>query len=59
MLPAELVSALNNLLPSDRLYTDPVECFAYAYDNSRKIFPPQAVVFPLTTDEVHTIVTLC
>jgi len=59
MLPAELASALNNLLPSDRFYTDPVECYTYAYDNSRKIFPPQAVVFPLTTDEVHTIVTLC
>ncbi|SEM66994.1 FAD-binding oxidoreductase [Nitrosomonas marina] len=59
MLPAELVSALNNLLPPDRLYTDPVECYTYAYDNSRKIFPPHAVAFPLTTDEVQAIVILC
>ena len=59
MLSLELTSALSNLLPPDRLYTDPVECYTYAYDNSRKIFPPQAVVFPLTTDEVQTIVMLC
>ncbi len=59
MLPVELVSALSAMLPPDRFYTDPVDCYAYAYDNSRKIYPPQAVVFPLDTDEVHTIVTLC
>ena len=59
MLPPEFISQLRSLLPPDRLYTDPVDCYAYSYDNSRKIFPPEAVVFPLTTDEIVNIVTLC
>lgn len=59
MLPPDFLAQLRSLLPSDRLYTDPVDCYAYAYDNSRKIFPPEAVAFPLTTNEVQAIVTLC
>ncbi|MCX7185319.1 MAG: FAD-binding protein [Nitrosospira sp.] len=59
MLPPDFLAQLRSLLPSDRLYTDPVDCYAYAYDNSRKIFPPEAVTFPLTAGEVLSIVALC
>ncbi len=59
MLPANLLIDLQNAFPPDRFYTDPVDCYTYAYDNSRKIFPPDAVLFPLTTEEVQRIVTLC
>ena len=59
MLLPEFISQLRSLLPSDRLYTDPIDCYAYSYDNSRKIFPPETVVFPLTTDEIVSVVTLC
>jgi D-lactate dehydrogenase (quinone) len=59
MLPLDFISQLHKLFPPERIYTDPVECYTYAYDNSRKIFPPDAVVFPLTTDEVLSVVTLC
>ncbi|MDO8437663.1 MAG: FAD-linked oxidase C-terminal domain-containing protein [Nitrosomonadaceae bacterium] len=59
MLSPDFLAQLRSLLPSDRLYTDPVDCYAYAYDNSRKIFPPEAVTFPLTSDEVLSIVALC
>ncbi len=59
MLPVDLLAELCNTFPPDRLYTDPVDCYSYAYDNSRKIFPPDAVLFPLTTLEVQHIVTLC
>lgn len=59
MLPAEFIKSLQNLIPSDRLYFDPVDCYAYAYDNSRKFFPPECVIFPLTTDEVAKTVQLC
>jgi D-lactate dehydrogenase (quinone) len=59
MLPPEFISQLRSLLPPDRFYTDPVDCYAYSYDNSRKIFPPEAVVFPLATDEIVSIVKLC
>lgn len=50
---------LQNIVPEERCYSDPVDCYAYAYDNSRKIFPPECVVFPLTTEEVASIVLLC
>ncbi|MEY4960812.1 MAG: hypothetical protein RL610_991 [Pseudomonadota bacterium] len=59
MILPEFISQLRSLLPSDRLYTDPIDCYAYSYDNSRKIFPPEAVVFPLATDEIVSVVTLC
>ncbi len=59
MLPAQLVTELQALFPDDRLYTDPVDCYTYAYDNSRKIFPPDVVVFPLTAEEIQKVVILC
>lgn len=54
-----ILTELESLLPSDRIYTDPVDCYTYAYDNSQKIYPPDMVVFPLTSDEVQAIVLLC
>ncbi|QOJ24578.1 MAG: FAD-binding protein [Gammaproteobacteria bacterium] len=59
MLPENLLTELRSLFPSDRFYTDPADCYAYAYDNSRKIYPPDAVLFPLTTAEVQQAVRLC
>ncbi|PSJ18705.1 FAD-binding oxidoreductase [Nitrosomonas supralitoralis] len=59
MLPVNLITELQQAFPSDRFYTDPVDCYSYAYDNSRKIFPPDAVLFPLTTQEVCHIISLC
>lgn len=59
MLPTELVNTLSKLFPDDRFYTDPVDCYNYAYDNSRKVFPPDAVVFPLNADEVQATISLC
>ncbi|MEW6314111.1 MAG: FAD-linked oxidase C-terminal domain-containing protein [Pseudomonadota bacterium] len=58
-LPQGFIARLAALLPPDHLYTDPADCYAYAYDNSRKIFPPQAVAFPLTTEQVQAVVRLC
>ncbi|MFZ1850779.1 MAG: FAD-binding oxidoreductase, partial [Nitrosomonas sp.] len=59
MLPAKLVAELHDSIPPDRFYTDPVDCYAYSYDNSRKIFPPDGVLFPLNSDEIQHIVKLC
>jgi D-lactate dehydrogenase len=59
MLAPDVVKRLNHLLPADRFYTDPVDCLVYGYDNSRKLFPPDAVVFPIDADEVRAIVSLC
>lgn len=59
MLPADLLSNLQKIFSSERIYTDPVDCYAYAYDNSRKIFPPDAVLFPLTSQEIQHTILLC
>ncbi len=55
----EIISALQAQFPPERLLTDPVDCYAYAYDNSRNFKPPLAVIFPLTAEEVQAAVKLC
>lgn len=55
----DLIAHLSHLFPADRLFTDPVDCYAYAYDNSRNFRPPWAVVFPLDAEEVQAVVKLC
>lgn len=59
MLPAGLLTDLHARFPPDRLFTDPVDCYAYAYDNSRNFRPPLAVVFALTAEDVQAVVKLC
>jgi len=59
MLSPELLKDLRELLPKERLYADPTDCYAYAYDNSRKIYPPDVVAFPITSGEVQAITLLC
>ncbi|HNO75297.1 FAD-binding oxidoreductase [Nitrosomonas mobilis] len=59
MLASGFISALEKFIPSDQYYLDPADCYAYAYDNSRKIFPPECVIFPQTTEEVSQLISLC
>ncbi|MDT8364589.1 MAG: FAD-binding protein, partial [Nitrosomonas sp.] len=59
MLVPDFINALEELIPADRYYLDLADCYAYAYDNSRKIFPPECVIFPLTTAEVANVIILC
>lgn len=59
MTNPDFISRLNRLFPSDRLLTDPVDCYAYSYDNSRNFRPPFAVAFPLTAEEVQSVIRLC
>ena len=54
-----LIQALNQILPQQRVFTDPVDCYAYAYDNSRNYHSPIAVVFPLNIEEVASVIKLC
>ncbi len=44
-MSADLILALSREFPAERLYTDPVDCYAYAYDNSRNYHAPIAVIF--------------
>lgn len=59
MLPAHLLDTLTGLLGRADVLTDPVACYAYAYDNSRHYLPPEAVVFATSTEQVARIVKLC
>lgn len=59
MIPTSLLQSLQALFAQDRLLTDPVDCYAYAYDNSRNFRPPLAVVFPSTAEEVQAVIKLC
>lgn len=58
-LPEAFLSSLKKQFSPEQLLTDPNECWAYGYDNSRRHSPPQAVVFPASHDEVASIVRLC
>jgi D-lactate dehydrogenase len=59
MLAPEFVAQLRTFLGPDGLFTDPADCYAYAYDNSRKIFPPEAVAFPTDPIQVQSVIRLC
>lgn len=59
MSDQDFIVGLHKLLPTDRVFTDPVDCFAYAYDNSRNYHSPIAVVFPLNAEEVSSVIQLC
>jgi D-lactate dehydrogenase len=59
MVTPRFFGQLNNVLPPERILTDPVDCYAYAYDNSRKLFPPQAVAFPVDAEEIRALVLIC
>ena len=58
-MSTQIITALQSQFPPERLFTDPVDCYAYAYDNSRNFRPPLAVVFPLNAEEVQAVVKLC
>jgi D-lactate dehydrogenase len=59
MITPRFLTQLSGVLPPERILTDPVDCYAYAYDNSRKFFPPEAVAFPINGEEIKAIVLLC
>lgn len=55
----DCISELKQCLAPAQLLTDPVDCYSYAYDNSRKYAPPLAVVFPGSTEQVAQVVACC
>jgi len=58
-LPAAALQALRSALPAGALLTEPADCMAYAYDNSRRMAQPQAVAFAHSHDEVAAVVAVC
>ncbi len=58
-LPDVFISKLIESVGEQNLLTDKNECWNYGYDNSRGHALPQAVVFAITHEQVHAIVSLC
>lgn len=58
-ISSDFITQLQQAISIDRVLTDPVDCYAYAYDNSRIFHAPIAVVFPLNIFEVQAIIKLC
>lgn len=53
------LSTLEIIVGKDNCLTDPAECWAYGYDNSRKQGMPDAVAFATTTEQIQALVRLC
>lgn len=52
------IAALREIF-GDALVTDPADCLAYGYDNSRRQGRPDAVVFPIEHAQVVQLVRAC
>lgn len=53
------LSRLKSILPPQDVLTQPEDCWAYGYDNSRRHSLPQAVAFPSSHEQVVRIVDAC
>lgn len=58
-LPPHLLERLAPIYPAEAFFTDPVDCYAYAYDNARALYPPQAVVLPGNAGQIQQTLILC
>ncbi|MGH8727317.1 MAG: FAD-binding oxidoreductase [Burkholderiales bacterium] len=58
-LPQPLLDKLAEIYPREQLFTDPVDCYAYAYDNARTMTPPQAVAFAINAKQIRETVIAC
>jgi D-lactate dehydrogenase len=54
-----MLDALRRLFDPADLFTEPGDCWAYGYDNSRRHALPQAVCFAHDADQVVELVRLC
>jgi D-lactate dehydrogenase (quinone) len=59
MLPQEFLDTVTTQFSANNIFTDPVDCYAYAYDNSRRICPPELVLFPLDIKQIQFVMRLC
>jgi D-lactate dehydrogenase len=58
-LPPVFLRRLAAGFGKDALRTDPADCWAYGYDNSKRHTLPQAVVFPNEHGQVEAALKLC
>lgn len=56
---AAFLAALQAIVGQASVLTEPGDCWAYGYDNSRRHALPDVVAYATTHDQVHAIVRLC
>jgi len=54
----EIINKLKSIVGKDRLTTEPEELLCYSYDGTGREYPPEAVVFPVNTGEISSIMQL-
>jgi D-lactate dehydrogenase len=59
MLNQDFLAALHHSLGAASVLTDPADCWPYGYDNSRRHYPPEAVAFATSHEQVMAVVGLC
>jgi len=57
-LDPAVLKALRNLLPPERVSDEPVDLLTYAYDATRKLYPPQVVLWPESAQEIAAVLRL-
>lgn len=59
MLPPNFLDALQHVVGTANVLTDPADCWPYGYDNSRRHGLPEAVAFAVSHEQVRETVRLC
>ncbi|WP_255210942.1 FAD-binding oxidoreductase [Methylogaea oryzae] len=58
-LPQPFLRRLKHIVGAGNCRTDPADCWAYGYDNSKRHALPQAVAFAAEHDQVRELAGLC
>tara|TARA_R110002110_G_scaffold383245_4_gene594674 strand:- start:33730 stop:35121 length:1392 start_codon:yes stop_codon:yes gene_type:complete len=58
-LPSEFLTQLKKSFLDKQVYTEPSDCWAYGYDNSRKHALPDAVIFAESHEDVVNAIRMC
>ena len=58
-ISSDVVKQLKQIFTDNNLLLDPADCWPYGYDNSKLHHPPDAVVLPISHEQIVACVDLC
>ena len=59
MLNKKHIKYFNKILPKDFVFTEPGDCWAYGYDNSKMHVMPECVLFANNKNQIQEVVRYC
>jgi len=59
MIDYKHIKYFRKLLPENYVFSDPGDCWAYGYDNSKMHVTPDCVLFAATKEQIKNIVSYC